>query len=351
MSVYWIMFFVPILGLLSSKKISKDLKVFLNFILFSTLCLLIGLRLEVGGDWNTYNLSLMVYEFPHQSFSLNLLSYNIIYDLILYAAKEYDLGIGFVNLICAFFFVTGLLLFCSTQENMFLPLLIAVPYLIIVVAMGYTRQSAAIGLVLAAIAFMNKRQPAGYFLAFFIGAMFHKSCLIVMPFGLLSFYQRGIRSSIFFFTIVFLVIILISFDAFVSMTRGYLSEQIRTDQHADGAVLRVAMCLVPSFLLLRYGKDIINEKSDSIFWKYYSLVPFALFPLSFYASNLADRLSLYFIPLQLFVFSRIYKVFSDTVNMMLINLTIVVFYFFVFYIWLNIGSSSSFWIPYRNMLF
>ena len=53
-----------------------------------------------------------------------------------------------MNFVCAIIFVTGLLIFCFHQPYKWLGILISTPYLINVVAMGATKQSAALGFIM-----------------------------------------------------------------------------------------------------------------------------------------------------------------------------------------------------------
>ena len=66
-------------------------------------------------------------------------------------AARTELGPYFVNTVCAALFAWGLVVFCRAQPRPWLALVVAVPYLVTVVAMGYTRQGTAIGLAMLAL--------------------------------------------------------------------------------------------------------------------------------------------------------------------------------------------------------
>ena len=68
--------------------------------------------------------------------------------LLNWFAGQNELGFWFVNTVCGGIFSYGLIAFARSQPRPWLALAVAVPYLIIVVAMGYTRQAAAIGFVM-----------------------------------------------------------------------------------------------------------------------------------------------------------------------------------------------------------
>ena len=76
--------------------------------------------------------------------------------LLNWFAGQNELGIWFVNTICGGIFSYGLIAFARSQPRPWLALAVAVPYLIIVVAMGYTRQAAAIGFVMLGLSALAK---------------------------------------------------------------------------------------------------------------------------------------------------------------------------------------------------
>ena len=80
------------------------------------------------------------------------------YAALNWMAIKLGIGISFVNVICAALFMGGVARFAWHQPNPALAIVVAVPYLIIVVAMGYTRQAAAIGIICYAIADASERR-------------------------------------------------------------------------------------------------------------------------------------------------------------------------------------------------
>ncbi|MEY4806704.1 MAG: hypothetical protein RLZZ206_1093, partial [Cyanobacteriota bacterium] len=108
------------------------------------LTLLIGLREQVGGDWVSY--------LPAIERSIGLPYAEIFqadepgYGLLNWFGANWGGSIYLVNIICGLVFSIGLMLFCRAQPRPWLALTLAFPYLITVVAMGYSRQGVAIGL-------------------------------------------------------------------------------------------------------------------------------------------------------------------------------------------------------------
>lgn len=87
--------------------------------------------------------------------------------------------------VCAAIFVIGLAKFALRQPNPWL-VLIAVPYLIIVVAMGYTRQAAAIGLVMWGLATFDRGRVRQFAVAVLAAVTFHFTAIAMLPLGITS---------------------------------------------------------------------------------------------------------------------------------------------------------------------
>ena len=86
-------------------------------------------------------------------------------------------------------------------------------------------------------------------------------------------------------------------------------------------------------------------------WGLISVLAILSVPFVFLASTPVDRLSLYLIPLQIYVFSRVHLIFVDPVFRGIVIMGIVSAYGLVLWIWLNHASHAYFWIPYRNYLY
>ena len=87
-------------------------------------------------------------------------------------------GIYGVNLLCAIIFLSGLFFFASQLPKPMLAIAVAFPYLILIVGMGYTRQSAGIGLVMASLIYFIRQENLKFILLVIAGALLHKSAII-----------------------------------------------------------------------------------------------------------------------------------------------------------------------------
>ena len=148
------------------------------------LTITIGLRYQVGGDWNNYLEYFAV--IPTWELVEVLADGDPGYMLLNWFAGRNELGIWFVNTVCGGIFSYGLIAFARSQPRPWLALAVAVPYLIIVVAMGYTRQAAAIGFVMLGLVRLGNGSFVRFALCIALAATFHKTATLLLPLAALS---------------------------------------------------------------------------------------------------------------------------------------------------------------------
>ena len=221
MFIYWVIFiFISYLALLNFNYNSIYLNnnsIIWNILLFF-FTLFIGLRFQVGGDW--YNYLNFVYFAENNDFISSILITDPAYGLINWISAKFGFGPYFVNIICAFIFSCGLITFCKIQTKPFLALCIAFPYLLIVVAMGYTRQAVAISLIMLCIVNFEFNFIKKIFL-FLLAVLFHKTSLIMAPLIFFSF-----NKSFFYLIRIFIFILILYFlilsNNIESLISGYI---------------------------------------------------------------------------------------------------------------------------------
>ena len=117
--------------------------------------LFIGLRNEVGCDWDQY---LGIFQNVKDGLIENWATLEPAYFTLNSIFSNFEFGIYLVNAVCALIFSYCLIKFCESLPRPWLGLCVAFPYFIIVVAMGYTRQSVSIALFLLAFLGLEKGQ-------------------------------------------------------------------------------------------------------------------------------------------------------------------------------------------------
>jgi hypothetical protein len=157
MSIYWIIFALPVLFGLGPIKIDRNLKITILWLFSLILVILIGLRHEIGGDWFRY--LEITNSIEPGDFNIAQGRGTIGYKLVQWISVTYLNGIYATNLICAVFFVFGLVRFCKNLPIPWIALMASTPFLIVVVSMGYTRQAAAMGFIMwGLVDLMNERK-------------------------------------------------------------------------------------------------------------------------------------------------------------------------------------------------
>lgn len=310
---------------------------------FALLALMIGLRHEVGGDWGGY---LRALDVVPTSLTDTLELSDPAYGFLNWMAVESGQGVYFVNSVCALLFTWGLLAFCRVQPNPWLALVVAVPYLITVVAMGYTRQGVAIGLAMLGLTALDRRQIFRFILCVAVAAAFHRSAVILVPLAILAGGQRRIFVLVLTGVVTFGLFVLLLQESVEDLRVNYID----AEYDSAGAAIRVAMNAVPALLFLILRKRFQLRPAQRTFWTWMALgglgfvVALAVSP----SSTAVDRVALYWIPLQLFVWSRLPNAFGAADNPSQIWVVAVVAYSAaVQFVWLNYADFALYWIPYQ----
>ncbi len=344
---YWFLFSLPAFLAMVQKPSYRPVAKKWPYIWWAgylLLVLMIGLRYEVGGDWFNYARQ---FDFGFQDFSLNaVIAGDPSYKLLMWIAIETGGKMVLVNFIASLIFAWGLVTFCRAQPRSWLALAVAIPYLVIVVAMGYTRQGISIGLVMLAIVALLEKNMMRYFIFMAIAVTFHKSAIIMLP--LVALVSSGNRWIKLFLTLIIGVLLywLLVRDASDRLYENYVG----TEYSSSGTVIRLAMNALPASLFLLLRKRFRLTNAENSFWTMMSLASFGFIALFFISpsSTAVDRLALYWIPLQLFVYSRLPDVLgrqggANTTWVFLILL----FYALVLFVWLFFAENAYGWLPYQ----
>ena len=305
---------------------------------------LIGLRYEVGGDWFAYEQIFVYTRFQGQFGSMKVTE--PAYALLNWLAAEFGFGIWFVNTICGAIFTAGLLRFAKQQPNPWLAIAVAVPYLVIVVAMGYTRQGVAIGCVMFSLAALSNGSFFRFAVWVMVAAMFHRTALVLIPIVGFAYTRNRLQSSI-------VVIGAVLFGYYVLLPaamESYSASYLENAYEAQGAGVRLAMNALPAIIFLLFSRRFGLEPLETKVWRMLALTALGCAALYFglASSVIADRLGLYVIPLQLLVFSRLPYAFGSNGQPSFPLLIIAVAYSAaVQFVWLNYAGHATYWVPYK----
>lgn len=339
-------------GLFASAGLSSARRIAVSTLLAVGLflTLLIGLREQVGGDWYNY--------LPHVDRFVGLPFAEIFqedepgYGLLNWIGANIGGSVYLVNTICGLVFTITLLLFCRAQPRPWLALTLAFPYLVTVVAMGYSRQGVAIGLEMIALLALQRDRLLHFLALTALAATFHRTVLVILILPASDLYG-GLRYSQLIRLVLLAGAALGLYSAIIAPDIGYYVEgYLDAEYESQGALIRVALCLLPALLFLPYRRRFQLPPGTQRIWTLISLLALAaavgLFTVA--SSTAVDRLALYLIPLQLFVGSRLPDTRLFGFSPYSWNLLLIAFSFAVLIVWLLFAGHSYAWLPYRNLL-
>jgi hypothetical protein len=303
---------------------------------------MIGFRFKVGADWDSY---LIIYRDIQQLGATKAFEYwEPGYALVNFVAGKLGAGIWFINLICGLIFMYGVVQFARRQPNPWLAILVAVPYLIIGVGMGYTRQAVAIGCCMAGFAALSRGSFRKMALWVILGAMFHRTAIIVLPLVTLSYTRNRFQT-----LLVMVVGTYLGYKLLWGSIDKFQNVYIHRVYEAQGSGVRLAMNLPPAIIFLSLSRRFGLSEDERRLWRNFSI--FAILSLLVWLGTrntvAVDRLALYLIPLQIVVFSRLPNLLSHSDSPSGEYKALIIFYCaLVQFTWLNFANHASYWVPY-----
>lgn len=316
-------------------------------VVYLVLVVTVGFRFEVGGDWFNYFAYL---------FRGSILTYSDLttvddpgYMALNILSTSMGWGMTGVHVMGGLLFALGTVLFVRSLPRPWLALACAVPYLIIVVGMGYTRQGIALGLVMAGLTALRRQNYLQFAVWVALGALFHKSAVLVIPMAALTADRIRIQTVGLIGLSTFGAYEALLADHADRLVDVYIDQQLTNSQ---GAFIRLAMNAVPAGLLLYYRRRFarIMAPMEYRLWRAMAWLSIAMFAalLGTGYSTALDRMALYLIPLQLAVFSYLPDVMGrpNGRNTAFVGL-ILLYYAAVLFVWLNFATHSRYWVPYQ----
>lgn len=318
---------------------------------YSALCVLIafvGLRHNVGMDWNNY-----LRMIAKISWLQNLGDFWVVseplYALFLWVGIESGGGIYVTNLITTTIFAVGLFRMAARMPEPWLALMASVPFLIVVVAMSANRQAAACGVIFWLIAYWDRRSFGARVALVILAAGFHTSALIMLIFvGFATQWRLWIK--------IVLSVLLIGVMVYLLQITGraeYYDRLYGTGQteltQSSGAMIHVAMVALPGMVVMlrRRWRETLLPINLYRQMAVISIVTLFMVPI---ASAASGRIALYWYPVSLMVWSSLPSIVPPK-DRYLIRYGIVLLMLGQMFLWLTFANSSHAHFPYRNALF
>lgn len=352
---YWLIFMVPALAAVlasaqppTSREVRDPASATLGWVVVGVaLTLVMGYRLEVGGDWFNY---LDIFENVRGVPLVEILTgVEPGYYFLNWLSIELGWGVFGVNVVCGGLFSFGLLAFCRTLPRPWLGLAVAVPYVVIVVGMGYSRQAVALACGMLAIVALRERSIARFVVWAILGATFHRTAVLLLPIGaLVNTHNR-------YWIVMWLAVITVAAYVLLlseSVENLYVN-YVEAEYQSEGALIRLMMNAVPAFLLLWRWRRFRFRNEEASLWRWFAMISLALLVILFVSpsSTAVDRVGLYMLPLQLVVFSHLPNVLApEGRQSQAWALAVVLYYALVLFVWLNFATHAEYWIPYQFYL-
>jgi len=357
MWTYWLLFFIPAVVAVGERPQiragtarNREFQPWpMGWILVNALvAFLVGWRVEVGGDWLNY--------FAYLDGLAFLPFLNVFtmpdpgYQLLNWISLQMDWGVIGVNALGGIIFATGVAVFCRSLARPWLALTVAVPYLIIVVGMGYTRQAIATSLAMIGIVALQRKATVWFVVWVLLGTTFHKTAVLLLPIGALASTSRR-PLQILWVSIAFVS----AYVLFLADSAEVLySNYVEAESQSEGALVRIMMNAVAALILMFNWTKFRDRAGTAPLWRWVSwgaLVLAGALVVS-PASTAIDRLALYMLPLQLVVFSSAPTAMSTDTGKARgwVGMTIA-YYLLVLFVWLNYATHAPYWLPYKSYLF
>ena len=346
MFAYWLLFgLFAVASLTEQTKRPGDHRAGGTLIVLGILMILmIGLRFQVGADYESY---LELFERTmDRSFEEAIAKGDPGYQALNWAVGRLGGEMWQVNLACGAIFGWGLIRLCQTEPSPLIAALVAIPYLVIVVAMGYTRQAVAIGFIMAGIASLARGGSIARFVLYVAGAaLFHRTAVIVLPLAIFAGRQNYFVNALAVIVAAYGLYAALLEDSINDLVAGY----IETRYASQGAAIRVVMNVVPSMLVVVAGRRLWLQDQQLRFWRIIAVVSLACIPALFLipSSTAVDRVALYLLPIQIVAIGRSMFLFR---SQQAARLWIIAYCLSVLFVWLNFASHAFAWIPYRTVL-
>lgn len=349
---YWLMLIAAaVLVPIDRTQLTK-----LGLFVFAVIAIaLIGLRRDVGGDWQVYH----AWVDRAVGASITDLRTDPGYAILNWVGANWGGGIYLVNTICATIAVAGLVVFCAQQKRPGLAVVAAVPYLLVVVYTGYTRQSVAVGLGMLAILAAQRQATIWFVFLVTVAALFHKTAVSLFVFVPALYGFSLDRTSLCKYAGVTVYASFLTFFLFADSIGNLIGDYLHTAKaqmelenfsgtpkwNSTGAVFRLVQLFLSGVILLICWKKLRQQGENLGVWAIAATAVAGLLILSFGRSTIADRIGLYFIPLGMYIYSAVPDLLGPklekfaAVGLILISASSL-------WIWLEYSTHSRHWVPY-----
>jgi len=316
------------------------------------LAIFIGLRHEVGGDWSTYLENFQAINWNDVWDNAQRSGIFIIrepgYRLFEWLADQTGSAMYGVNFLCAMLFAYGLVRFCRALPNPWLALTAAIPYMVTVVAMGYTRQAVAMGCAMVGLTWLIKKRRLRFCTWVILGSLFHQTAFVLLPLAMLVTTKRWFAALMASGAIGFIGVWLLFQEVIDRLAHGYVAQSY----DSEGALIRLMMNALPAVIFLLKRKAFTMTVVEKRLWTWLSIASLGLLILWAVSpsSTAVDRAGLYVMPLQLAIFAHLPIAYQRFASLAWLRRLSIVYFAAVLAVWLFFATHAHAWLPYQSVL-
>ena len=399
MIIYYSFLVLPFIFFIFERKFTyKFINQYSWNLFFFYLIILIGFRDEVGGDWIQYLKNYQIHNLTDPSYKLFRGNLNL-FDLFFYIYGVLKIKIHFLYLTLTTLFTYCLFKYVKFLQYKWLALLSTIPYLVIVVSIGYVKQATAISFIFLAILYFNQSKLRNMNIMLIFASLTHISASIFFLLNIYFFFSRIDKIKIYFSIGIFFILFCIIFFRYIDLFKDYI---IYSDNISPGYIYRLILSfpflmiifflnknkffnetpnriIIYKFYLHFYllfiflaiinviYNDILNSPIESLpnyleFIKQYSLkgcidpnICAKEFLVQFQISTLIDRLHIYLMIIYPLIVADLFKYlhfkYNEKSNIFVILYSL--YFLFIFtqlYLWLNFANHSKYWVPFNSVL-
>jgi len=346
---YWLLFSTgAVLALTSWWRHSGFAARVITVAIILSLTLFVGYRFETGADWGAYEFIFL--DINRMNLGDALTYIEPAYSFINWVVGLFGGNLWHVNLLCAAFFSWALVRFCQTLPLPGVAFLAAIPTLIIVVAMSYTRQSCAVACIMLAMRAYDGSFNWRWLVWLSLGATFHNSTILMFPVFILAASKNRVVSLAMGAVVIAALLSFFILDN----AQGLIARYLEGDVQSSGTIPRILLATIPALLFF-----LVKNRRERIGGRYALLRNMAyasllLIPMVFLVNSttVVDRIGVLLLPFQLYFYSLAPLSFArNRIAQTAIVAAIVAVNGVTLAVWLSFSDYSNYWVPYRNVIF
>lgn len=346
MFVYWMLFLVPALASLSPARLDRRSQLIMLVIAGVALSIIVGLRDGIGRDWRNY---IRVAEAVlYEPFWATMFTTEPAYGMLAWISDRLGWSNYGANYVCGLILTIGLLAFCRRQPSPWRALALAMPVLVIGIGMSGIRQATAIGLLMLAMNAFVDGKLRNYIFWVLLAVPFHQTSAAFLP---LAWFMRG-RMTLAPVVVAGGLFVLLSVFVLKDSVSYYTDSYIIVSPEANGALPRVAMNVAAAGIFYYFRRQWAARYPDATLYSLLAMISVPMAAAVFVAPVASDRMSMYLIPFQIAVFSRLPDLVRTPSQRLAAVAGVLLLYGATLGIWMFFSPQAQIaWIPYHNVLF